>query len=160
MKKVYLDKTQVNECISIFKKDAEVIWAGTTLNVMPVNHKNSEYERFAKEYDIHFIFEDNVPTVDFYTVPLVEIFATDSIGGYIGSLGQATDLQGEAPICYIASNRKCYLAAKNGKSWLNNLAWWKQELTPLKEVEMFDSVEAAREKYEFLDVADLKVDEI
>ena len=159
MKKVCLDKTKMHTCTSIYMKDTEVILAGATVNAMPVKHKNSEYERFAKEYDIHFIFEDNVPVVDFYTVPMMEIFATDSIGGYIASLGQVTDLQGDVPICYIASNRKCYLAAKNGREWLNNLAWWKQELTPLKEVEMFESAEAAREKYEFLDIDDLKIDE-
>ena len=152
MRKVYLDKTQMNTCTSVFMKDAEVILAGTTVNVMSVKHKNDEYKRFAEEYDIHFIFEDNVPVIDFYTIPMIEVFATDSMGGYIGSLGQKTDLEADIPICYISADKKCYLAAANGKMWLENAGWWKQELTPLKEIEFLGSLEEAMERYEFVDM--------
>ena len=98
MRKVYLDRTQMKTCTGIFLKDAEVILTGTTVYAMPVKDKNEEYQRFAKEYDIHFIFEDDVPAVDFYTVPMVEIFALDSAGGYIGSVGQPADLEQDIPI--------------------------------------------------------------
>ena len=101
MKKVYLDTTQSNICIGVFANGAEVVLAGTTVNAMAVKYKNGEYQRFAEEYDIHFIFEDNIPKIDFYAIPMVEIFAVDSSGGYIGSLGQPTDLQENIPICYI-----------------------------------------------------------
>ena len=145
MRKVYLDTTQADMCISVYVKDAEVVPAGASVNAMSVKHKNSEYQKFAEEYDIHFIFADDVPKVDFYTVPMVDIFAVDSAGGYVGSVGQLTDLEADIPICYISADKKCYLAAANGKIWLENAGWWKQELTPLKEIEFLGSLEEAME---------------
>ena len=50
MKKVYLDTTQANMCISVFINEAEVVLAGTPINAMPIKHKNNEYKRFAEEY--------------------------------------------------------------------------------------------------------------
>lgn len=151
MKKVYLDMTQANMCVSVFIKDTEVIPAGTTIASMSVKHKNAEYQRFADEYDIHFIFDDNTPVMDVYTIPMVEVFAVDSEGGYIGSLGQATDLQADIPICYIDKDKQCYLIAKNGEEFLQNAGSWKMHSSPCTEIEVFASLEAAKEKYEFLD---------
>lgn len=39
MRKVYLDTTQANRCISVFVNDAEVVLAGATVNAMSVKHK-------------------------------------------------------------------------------------------------------------------------
>lgn len=158
MRKVYLDMTQANMCISVYVKDAEVILAGTTVNAMSVKYKNSEYQRFAEEYDIHFIFEEDIPRIDFYTVPMVEIFAVDSADGYIGSVGQTTDLQGDIPICYIDRNKRCYLIADNGKEFLKKADQWKENLAPYGDIEFFESFDAAREKYEFLDRTELEED--
>lgn len=151
MKKIYLDMTQATMCIGAFVADAEVIPAGAVVSSMSVKHKNSEYERYAREYDIHFIFDDNVPAVDFYTIPMVEIFATDSAGGYIGSVGQATDLQKEIPICYIDKEHNCYLIAKSGKEFLDKVSDWKSQLRLYIEIEFYTSLEEAKTKYEFLD---------
>lgn len=127
MKKVYLDKSKKNMCISVFLKDVEVVLAGTKVSAMSVKHKNNEYKKFAEVYDIHFIFEDNVPKIDFYTIPKVDIFAIDSAGGYIGSFGQVTDLEADVPICYIDAEKKCYLIASNGKEWLEKSKKWSTE---------------------------------
>ena len=156
MKKVYLDKSRENECISVFLKDVEVVLAGTKVNVMSVKHKNEEYQKFAEVYDVHFIFEDNVPEIDFYTIPMVDIFAVDSAGGYIGSLGQVTDLEADVPICYIDAQKKSYEIASNGKEWLDNIHKWKENLTPYDSIEFFESLEDAQEKYEFLDINELE----
>lgn len=153
MRKVYLDITQASMCISVCVKDAEVIFAGTTVSSMSVRQKNTEYQRFAEEYDIHFIFDDKVPKVDFYTVPMVEIFAEDSQGGYLGSLGQPVNLQEDIPICYIDKDRKCYLIAENGRDFLAKVSDWKSGMVLYQEVEFFDSKEDAQKKYEFLDRA-------
>jgi hypothetical protein len=156
MKKVYLDTTQSSMCISVYAKDAEVVLSGTTIYSMSVKEKNSEYQRFADEYDINFIFDDNVPNVDFYTIPMVDIFATDSRGGYIGSLGQVTDLQDNIPICYIDKDKKCYLIADNGNDFVTNACSWKSNLTEYTDIEIFNSLSAAQEKYEFLDRASIE----
>ena len=149
MKKVYLDTTQSNMCMSVFVKDAEVVLAGTTINAMSIKHKNDEYKRFAEEYDIHFIFEDDVPKVDFYTIPMVDIFAVDSFGGYIGSIGQRADLQQDIPICYVDCEKKCYLIAENGAEFLSGVQHWKDQMIPYNEIEFFDSYEMAQEKISF-----------
>jgi hypothetical protein len=153
MRKVYLDTTQSSMCISVYVKDAEVVLAGTTINSVSVREKkkNSEYQRFADEYDIHFIFDDNVPKLDFYTIPMVDIFATDSEGGYIGSLGQVTDLQENILICYIDKDKKCYLITDNGNDFIANASNWKSNMTEYTDIEFFNSLSTAQEKYEFLD---------
>lgn len=156
MRKVYLDMTQANMCIGVYVKDAEVITAGATVNAMSVKHKNNEYQRFADEYDIHFIFEDDVPSIDFYTIPMVDIFATDSAGGYIGSVGQATDLQKDIRICYIDADKICYLIAENGEEFLKKVNQWKEQLITYADIEFFESFEVARERYEFLDRSKLE----
>ena len=65
MKKLYIDKTENTGCFSVFVKDAEVNWVGATVYSMPIKHKNSEYQRYATNYDINFIFDDNIPEIDF-----------------------------------------------------------------------------------------------
>lgn len=99
---------------------------------------------------------DNVPKVDFYTVPMVDIFAVDSAGGYIGSVGQPTDLEADIPICYIDIEKRCYLIAGNGKELLNKVHQWKEQLTPYTNIEFFESFEMAQEKHEFLDRVELE----
>ena len=151
MKKVYLDMTQAKQCIGVYVKDTEVIPAGTTIASMSVKHKNAEYKHYADEYDIHFIFDDEVPKMDIYTIPMVEVFAVDSGGGYIGSLGQATDLQADIPICYIDNGRNCYLIADSGKEFLENFQKWKAHKKPYADIKIFESLDVAKEMYEFLD---------
>ena len=156
MRKVYLDTTQADMCISVYLHDAEVVLAGASVNAMSVKHKNSEYQKFAEEYDIHFIFADDVPKVDFYTVPMVDIFAVDSAGGYVGSVGQLTDLEADIPVCYIDAEKRCYLIATNGNDFLSKVGNWKADLMPYNDIEFFDSLEMAKKKFEFLDRAQIE----
>ena len=109
IKKLYLDITEKDACISVWIKDSEIIQTGTTIYSMSVKHKNEEYERLARDYNIHFIFEDNIPMIDFYTIPRIDIFAIDGRGGYFGTVGEMTNLESNTPICYIDNTRKGYL---------------------------------------------------
>ena len=156
MRKVYLDTTQADMCISVYLHDAEVVLAGASVNAMSVKHKNSEYQKFAEKYDVHFIFADDVPKVDFYTVPMVDIFAVDSAGGYVGSVGQLTDLEADIPVCYIDAEKRCYLIATNGNDFLSKVGNWKADLMPYNDIEFFDSLEMAKKKFEFLDRAQIE----
>ena len=156
MKRIYWDETQNSECIGIIMKDAQVIPAGAVVYSMPVNDKNSKYERFAKEYHIHFIFDDDIPTLSFYTIPMVSIFAADGQGGYIGSIGETVDIRGTAPICYIDPSKKCFLVAENAGKLLEIADHWKEAMTPYTEIEFFDSLKTAKAKYEFLDITEIK----
>lgn len=134
MNKVYLDVTKRENCAAIFIEDTEVIKSGTTVYHMNSNDKNETYQQYADEYDIHFIFDDNIPKVSFYTVPQVDVFATDREGGLIGTVGSMTDLQSDLPICYINKNRECFLIATSGKEFLETTTNWKNNLKPYNEV--------------------------
>lgn len=153
MKKVYLDQTQLDSCVGVFMRGAEVIPAGATICAMSPKHRNSEYQRYAEEYDIHFIFTDALPEVDFYTVPQVDIVAADSRGGFLGSLGGGFDR--ESRICYIDRDRNCFLSSRSGGELLKNPENWRDTLSPCDEVVFFSSVEEAGETYEFLDLTAL-----
>ena len=153
MKKVYIDKSSVPGPTSIWIKDAEVIWAGAVISSMSVKQKNEDYKKIALEHDVHFIFDDEIPVVDFYTVPLVDIFAMDSTGGYIGSIGEAAYFGSNATICYISPQKECFFIADNFSEFIRHLDKWKQHMTPYNELEFFTSKEKAEKNYEFLDMS-------
>lgn len=152
VKRVYMDVTKENSCSSVWMKDVEIIRAGTTVYAMSVKDKHEEYERFAREYDIRFIFADAIPTVSFYTIPQVDIFAIDSQNGYIGTVGAVTDMESEEPICYIDKEMRCYLVAENGKEFLQKADDWKEEIELYDAVKIYDSYEAAEKENEFINI--------
>lgn len=161
MKKVYIDKSSVPGPTSIWIKDAEVIWADAAISSMSIKHKNEDYKKIALEHDVHFIFDDEIPVVDFYPVPLVDIFAMDSTGGYIGSIGEAAYFGSNAIICYISPQKECFFIAKNFLEFINHLNGWKENMIPYNEVEFFSSKEEAEKKYEFLDMSEFtRIDRI
>ena len=152
MRKLYLDETEPHECMAIFMKDVEIIHAGTTIYSMPVKDKNAEYERYANEYDIHFIFDDDIPHIDFYTIPQVDIMATDSQGGFIGTIGQMSDLESDASICYIDNKRNCYLIVEKAKDFLKCVPMWKMCLKEYNGVTFYNSKSEAEKVIEFLNL--------
>ena len=151
MKKLFLDQTEANEYMSIFIKGAEIIRAGTTIYSMSVKDKNAEYERYADEYDIHFIFDDDIPQINFYTIPQVDIMATDSQGGFIGTIGQMTDLESDAQICYIDNERNCYLIAENAKDFIKCAPIWRNCLKDYNGITFYNSKSDAEKVVEFVD---------
>ncbi|WP_195989443.1 hypothetical protein [Clostridium sp. D53t1_180928_C8] len=152
MNKVYLDVTKRENCLAIFIEDTEVIKSGTTVYHMNSNDKNETYQQYADEYDIHFIFDDNIPKVSFYTVPQVDVFATDREGGLIGTVGSMTDLQSDLPICYINKNRECFLIATSGKESLETTTNWKNNLKPYNEVIFYKSKLEAEKELRFINI--------
>lgn len=150
MKKLYMDMTKPgNEVVGVFVQGAELVPAGTTIYSMPVTEKNEEYRRFAEEYDIHFIFDDNIPQVDFYAVPWIDIMAVDSRGGMIGTLGRCSDLESDAAICYIDKDRKCYRVAENGKEFLEHVRGWRERMERCEDVVIYACGEEAERELEF-----------
>ncbi|MDU4327071.1 MAG: hypothetical protein E7I48_17080 [Clostridium celatum] len=152
MNKVYLDVTKRENCPAIFIEDTEVIKSGTTIYHMNSNDKNETYQQYADEYDIHFIFDDSIPKVSFYTVPQVDVFATDREGGLIGTVGSMTDLQSNLPICYINKNRECFLIATSGKEFLETTTNWKNNLKPYNEVIFYKSKLEAEKELRFINI--------
>ena len=151
MKKLYLDMTAIKGgCVGVMVSDAQVIPAGATVNAMPVRDKNAEYQRYAQAYDIHFIFDDDIPAPGFYTVPLVDIFARDSAGCFIGSVGRRFDPEDDAPVCYINNRQECFLIAETGKAFLQAAPCWKRQLRPYDRVVFYKSQAEAENALEFI----------
>ncbi len=159
LKKVYMDRTENNECISLFSHDLEIVCAGTTITSMPQSDYCEEYKRFADEYDIKFIFDNYVPTVDFYTVPQFDICAMDSEGGYIGTIGNSSDFELDYPIGYIDKSRNCFIIASCGKEFLENVANWKARKQSYNDISFFESKEDAQNKLEFIEIPKLDSEE-
>ena len=152
MRKVYLDKPATeNACTSVYVREAEVIAAGTTVYSMSVKEKNAEYQKFAEEYGIYFIFDDNLPKLDFYTVPWIDIFATDGSGGLFGTIGGISDLYADNPICYIDQNLTCFLASGNGNAFLAASGSWREHLSPYEGIIFYRSKEEAKQQLEFIE---------
>lgn len=155
MNKVYVDVTELNKCVCLFIEDTEVIKAGSTVYPMSSNEKNEIYQQYADNYDIHFIFDDNIPKLSFYTVPQVDVFATDSEGGLIGTVGSITDLESNSPICYINKNKKCFLIANDFKNFLERTDNWKNHLEPYNEIIFYSSKLKAEKELEFINLKEL-----
>lgn len=150
MDKMYLDMT-TNACTGIFIKDTRIIPAGTTVYSMPVKDKCEEYASIADLYDIHFIFDDDIPAMDFYSVPQIDIMARDSFGGFLGTLGEISSLESKAPICYIDCHKNCFLVASNMKDLLGSPDNWKEKARPCKEITLFSSKGDAMKNLNFVD---------
>ena len=157
MIKIYFDIAESNGAAISFvgAEDTEIILAGTTINSMSTSEKNAEYLKYADDYDIQFIFDDCVPQLEFYTVPFVDIIAKDSDGGFIGSLGQQFDLEGDSPICYINKDLKCFIISDDTINFLKNLGSWKHILIPFDKITLYSSKVDAQKNLEFVDFSNL-----
>lgn len=161
MGKVYLDAVELAECeilSVIIDGDDEVISVGTTVHSMDVAFKN-DYQIYADTYDIHFIFDDNIPNIEFYTNPQIDIIAVDSAGGFIGAVGDSFDIESDAPICYINQKLECFVIAKNGKEFIENVASWKKNLKLFNEIVFYPSKVEAEKELSFVELPQGRIGE-
>lgn len=151
----YLDMTQVKGCFGVIPENGEVIvLTGVSVNSMPLSVKRKEgeaYDDFARKYGIHFIFDDCIPEIDFYTVPKIDVAATDGGGGFIASVGEPFSLRDSVPLIYISAERKAYLITKDSSKFLSVASKWKEILTPYDGITLYKSKEEARKEYQIVD---------
>ena len=136
-------------CVGVFVRDAEVIQAGTTVYSMPESLWNDTYDRWAEEYDIRFIFGEEYPRPEFYAVPRLDVFALDSRGGWIGTIGGTCDLQGEMLVAYVDREGRAFRIADSGPEFLERAPDWRSHLRPCEELRLFAFREAAEAELEF-----------
>lgn len=109
-----------------------VIYTGKIISAMPIQEKTEKvYEILANDYDVHFIFEDSLPDLSFYPVPMLEIFAVDSFDGCFGTTCSGMSiLDQNALIYYIDKNLKSYYLAENLREFISiivsDLKWRKR----------------------------------
>ncbi|TQS75213.1 hypothetical protein DX933_07705 [Ornithinibacillus gellani] len=151
MRKVYLDRTELTGAIVVDLEDTKVIPAGTTISPMSAHDKNEVYQKYASDYDIQFIFDDDIPHLAFFTVPHVDIMAKDSKGGLIGTVYQQCDSESDAPICYINRDLECFIISKNVEDFLNNIVTWQDNVKPYDKITVYRSKAEAEAELEFID---------
>ncbi|WP_404454990.1 hypothetical protein [Oceanobacillus kapialis] len=155
MRKIYLDRTAFSGAIVVDLEDTEIISAGTTIYSMGVHDRNEEYQRYANDYDIQFIFDDDIPRLEFFTVPHVDIMAQDSKGGFIGTVYQQCDSESDAPICYINRDLECFIIFENVEDFLSNIGTWQDNMKPYDEITVYRSKAEAETGLEFIDLSDI-----
>lgn len=154
---LYMDFSGTKGAIGFISDSEPVIQVGVSINAMPLSVKRKEwelYQQFARDYDVRFLFEDDVPGVDFYAVPRLDIAATDSCGGFIASVGEPFSLQDKIPLVYISPKRECFLITEASSTFLSIASSWKEHLVPYSGVTLYPSKEAARAEYPITDVVD------
>ncbi|AVR00289.1 hypothetical protein OBCHQ24_15165 [Oceanobacillus iheyensis] len=155
MRKVYLDRTAFTGAIGVNLEDTEIISAGTTIYSMGVYDRNVEYQRYANDYDIQFIFDDAIPHLEFFTVPHVDIMAKDSKGGFIGTVYQQCDSESDAPICYINRDLECFIISENVEDFLSNIGIWQDNMKSYDKITVYRSKAEAEAELEFIDLSDI-----
>lgn len=161
MEKIYLDAVELKEreiLRVITDGERKAVTAGTTISAMDVDFKK-DYQHYAENEDLHFIFEDFLPKPKFYTVPHVDIIAVDSVGGFVGSLGQTFVIEADAPICYINKELESFIVAENGRDFVKNIASWKKRLKPYDKITFYRSKAEAEKELRFMDLPKGRIDE-
>lgn len=152
-----MDFSNTEGAIGFISDGEPVIPVGVSINAMPMGVKKKDwalYQQFAKENDVYFLFEDNVPIVDFYAVPRVDIAATDSCGGFIASAGEPFSLQDKIPLIYISPKRECFLITADSSKFLSIASKWREYLVPYENVKLYPTKDAARADFPITDVVD------
>ena len=153
--KIYIDKIAHPEAVSYFFTAYEPVWAGTTIYSMAVNEKCREYQELADLFDICFLFDDDVPIADFYSVPWIDIFAKDSHGGYFAGFQGTVGLDEAVPVLYIDSGKNIYRIADNLKDFLDSPTWCMEKKMVTDEVKIFKSKEEAQRLLLFMEPNDM-----
>ncbi len=155
MRKIYLDRTAFSGALGVNLEDTEIISAGTSIYSMGVHDRNEEYQRYANDYAIQFIFDDHIPHLEFFTVPHVDIMAKDSKGGFIGTVYQQCDSENDAPICYINRDLECFIISENVEDFLSNIGTWQDNMKPYDKITVYRSKAEAETELEFIDLSDI-----
>ena len=154
---IYMDFSGTEGAIGFISDGEPVIPVGVSINAMPMSIKKKEwelYQQFAKDNDVYFLFEDNVPTIDFYAVPRVDIAAADSDGGLIASVGEVFSLSESVPLIYISPKKTCFLITSDSTQFLSIASQWKKHLAPYDGVTLYPSKEAAMADFPITNVVD------
>lgn len=151
---VYLDAGSLDGgTVPIFSSSVEVIFAGTTCCLSPIQDRDSDnYRSIAASGDVAFLFEGDEVHPDFYAVPRLDLFAVTADGGWLGTLGGLAGDR-DLPICYVNSSNKVFQAAGDLESFLDLLKSgrdWRSRLTPCRELRLYPSQEAAAQELPFV----------
>ncbi|WP_027398879.1 hypothetical protein [Anaerovorax odorimutans] len=114
-------------------EEQKLVFTGKYILSMPVSDRQEKvYRVLAEEYDVRFIFDDEIPKLEFYPMPQIGVFAIDSLGGCFGSTNIEVDISvKDAPIYYVNNELQCYYLAPNMFTFIQLIVFqpnWKKEL--------------------------------
>lgn len=150
----YIDMTKTKGYIGILPENGDtIVLTGVSVNSIPLSVKRKEgelYADFARKYGIHFIFDDDIPEIDFYAIPRLDIGARDNAGGFIASISEPFSLSDSICLVYISTDRKCYLITNDATEFLSIVSDWKGRLTPYDGIKLYTSEDKAKEEYDII----------
>jgi len=160
--KMYFDRTALASNIGwVVSPGIELVPVGTSICYMSANDDNKVYQRYASEHDLRFIFEDNIPEIDFFAVPQLDVFARNSNGGFFATLGGETDIESmDAAICFISKERVCFTIAPNLKEFMQKIdskCDWMFESPETEGVILYPSKETAKSEIEIVEMPDANI---
>lgn len=132
-------------------KPVKLLEAGTRIYSISELENNHVYEKW-KKYDIHFIFTNNIPAPDFYSVPLSYVFATDSFGGFYVTVREVPNVEASTPVCYISKDKVVYYIADSIKEFLSNPNEYKNRKYTTDILKLYKSLDKAKEENTFVDI--------
>lgn len=155
-KRLYFDVSQPAHLSSVEGDSARVAAAGTVVSAISEHdyQHDDTYRIIAENHDIHFIVESNIPNIEFYSVPALNIFAYDSKGGLYASVGGTADISDtKHSICYI-KNKEVYPIAHSFKEFILPIESitkrLKKHRTKSDDIKLFSSKEDAMKMFNFI----------
>ena len=158
MRTIYFDVSEEpgNGVFAIFSSEADIVPAGTTLNVMSARQRGQtpQYGEIEEKYGIFFFFRDReVPETPFFAVPHLELFARDGQGGWFG-----TSNQGEEEVSYITPEGEPVRVSNSMKEFARRLLAgedWRELWEPAEGLILYPSKEAAAQAVELVPLSEL-----
>lgn len=148
----YYDDSGIPGCIGIIPNPGDtIIFTGTQIHIESAKYRGEQSERFARECDFHFWFDDEKPELEIYTVPKMEVVGRDSCGGLFVCNG-GSFLREEEPMYYLDQKRRCFRIAQNSRKFLDCGMKWRDSLIPSDAIEVFASKEKAKKKFNIIDL--------
>lgn len=169
-REVYIDIDEINNkykcrafCINGENdEDIYVNYAGKDIISMSVQAKKERvYQILDKVFNVKYIFDDDKLEAEFYPLPLLYIFATDSEGGYYCSTKVGFLDDEYVPIYYIDKNLKCFNIVDNIRQLLGLVVYypnWKSILYENK-INIKEINNITSEQQELIDLFKLVKDE-
>lgn len=118
------------------------IFCGKLIIPSPANEKDSPVHHILKnKLHIHFIFDDDIPEINFFPIPSLAVFATNNKGIFASSNLDVDLNEKNAPIFFIDLNRKSFLIAMNLRELFAKLIYHPEELKERWDFSLLDQTE-------------------
>ncbi|MBQ6933485.1 MAG: hypothetical protein IJN37_03755 [Clostridia bacterium] len=124
MKKILVDTESASSVVAVFgREDGEVIeCVPSGVEVINTRNENPVYDILERDFNVIFCRGCKREDFQFYTVPRLSVFATDSFENAIGTLWGAGDISDDDyPVAMVSLENNGYILANSLKDFLFKL---------------------------------------